>query len=171
MCFIIILKLSSKFLMCVRMIKNALICYIICRSPLAQQFLSYFCPMPALYPKSPDFMPMHLFCLPLFQQHTWPGNRILFPVRSQGYCTRWRNEGGEGGVMQVVKTFWCVCVQNDSGAWFIVPRQGPILGPSPVPSPAGDWGYGICGSCGSTTCQPRLLYSCWPSHVILKGFL
>ena len=25
----------------------------------------------------------------------------------------------------------------------------PIPGPSPVPDLAGDWGYDICGSCGS----------------------
>ena len=41
--------------------------------------------------------------------------------------------------MQVKTNPW-VCAQNYSGAQFIAPTRGPILGPSLVPSPTGDWG-------------------------------
>ena len=42
-----------------------------------------------------------------------------------------------------------VCVWKYYGLRFTVLIQSPILGPSPVPSPTGDWVDKLCGSCGS----------------------
>ena len=51
------------------------------------------------------------------------------------WCT---NEGGEGGVAQVAKNGSRMCIRNYSGAQFIVPSQGLMMGPSPDPGHIGD---------------------------------
>ena len=60
-------------------------------------------------------------------------------------------------------------MQEYSGAQFIAPIQGPILGISPVTGTAGDWEYNLRGSYRSTTTWPRLQSGCWLDHVLMKG--
>ena len=67
------------------------------------------------------------------------------------------------------QTFARVCAKAYSGLQLTALSRGPILGPSPVPDPAGDWGYDLCWSCVSTNSIP-LLQSCrWLNHVLVKG--
>ena len=77
------------------------------------------------------------------------------------YCpfrerSQYVKEGEEGGVMQMEKYPMWVCAQNYSGARFIVPGQGPILGPSSALGSAGYWVEEQCRSYGSKTSRPLL---------------
>ena len=62
-----------------------------------------------------------------------------------------------GGVERVAKKHPRMCVQNYSGAQFIAPRQGQMLGPIPDPGPAWDWVVELRGSFMSMNFQPLLL--------------
>ena len=90
----------------------------------------------------------------------------ICPRRPRTQCA---NKRGGGRFMQVAKHITQVYAQNNSGTQFIAPRQGPILGTSPVPSPVGYLGRKLCRSQGSTTLWHRLWSGRWPIHVHVKG--
>ena len=90
----------------------------------------------------------------------------IFPRKLRAQCA---NKGNEGGVMQGMNSFMWVCAQILSGAQYIAPIRGPIMGNSPVNGPSGDWGGKLRRSWGSTNSQTLLRYGCWPIHVHVKG--
>ena len=67
------------------------------------------------------------------------------------------------------KCFAWVCAQNYSGARFIAPSWGTILGLNLVPSPAGDGGYDICGSFRNMTSRPWSKSCHCLGHIRVKG--
>ena len=144
------------------------------------QYFSHFWPLnfctisvqSLLYtPNSVIFTPIQFFYLPLFWKHTCLGVFIFPPVHTNDSVRAMHKWGGGGRVMQVAKIIARVGTQNYSGNQFISPIQGPILGPSPVPGFAGDWGDEICGSYGSTALRQRLQSGHWHNHVLVKGLI
>ena len=106
-------------------------------------YFGHFCPpdlfpVPALYAKIPDLYPN--ICV---LSSTVPATEVFgYPYVVSFWWLRverkLRNWVGEGEGEHVTKIFGQVCVQNYYGSRFIVLRQGPILGPSPVLGPEGD---------------------------------
>ena len=54
---------------------------------LNSQFQSDLCPIPASFTEIPDSHADNYLRLPLYQQYTWVGLRILSSVRGQGERT------------------------------------------------------------------------------------
>ena len=157
---------DGKFTSFKQWYKKALLCYNICWSILTSQFLSdtIFILRISIF--------ILLYLCDVFHR------AVNVPVQAPIYClwfvakdseSTMRDQGGEGGVMQVVICFVRVRARNYSGTWITVLERVPIPGPSTVTSTAGYRRDNICRPYMGTTSRPQLKSGRWPSYVRVKG--
>ena len=126
-----------------------------------------------------DFVPSPLFgSFSVFTSNPWFISRFLWylcqiislltsPCGIECKVPNMGRVGWWSGVAWVIWRRSWPCTNIYASTQFNVPTQGPMLGPSPDPCPAGYWLVEICGSYASKISQPRLWFDFLssPAHV------